>query len=197
MAPSDEEVRKAREAAKNMTSEQLQRIAEAGGTRISSPENIERFRASYSDPSQQFITQFMDSNDKSPEKPQTEISTVGDTQFATVLRAELVDNSQKRGIYLFGFFCSIGFLFLTFFSWLPILDEAIDIPLRLLILVAIFVIGYGAAPSKNLRVAHFVEDTVFCVNCRNLQLAVECNNMINKSFRMISLIFCLSLKKCS
>ncbi len=55
--PSD--ITQARQAAANMTPEQLQRIAAAGGTNISTPEHIERFRSAYSDPNQRFLTEYM------------------------------------------------------------------------------------------------------------------------------------------
>ena len=55
--PSD--ITQARQAAANMTPEQLQRIAAAGGGNITTPENIERFRSAYSDPNQRFLTEYM------------------------------------------------------------------------------------------------------------------------------------------
>ena len=55
--PAD--VTQARQGAANMTPEQLQSIAAAGGGNISTPENIERFRSAYSDPNQRFLTEYM------------------------------------------------------------------------------------------------------------------------------------------
>ena len=54
-----EQVSQARQATAGMTPEQLQRIAAAGGSRISSPEHIEAFRSSFSDPAQRFLTDYM------------------------------------------------------------------------------------------------------------------------------------------
>jgi len=47
-----------RMAAAGMSDEQLQRIAAAGGQKVSTPENIARYRQTFSDPQQTFLSQF-------------------------------------------------------------------------------------------------------------------------------------------
>ena len=158
MAPSDEEVRKIRETAKNMTSEQLQRIAEAGGTKISTPENIERFRASYSDPNQQLLSQFMESDHKSSEKPQTEINDDGKTQFATILlTGERNSNSQLGYLTLMSLMLFFTIILYNIGAW----DEC----LLSLSWAILFIFLIKNFPAQSVGEITRITDFLHCVNC--------------------------------
>jgi hypothetical protein len=80
-----------RMAAAGMSDEQLQRIAAAGGQKVSTPENIARYRQTFSDPQQTFLSQFTKGGTNMTSAQDRIVKALEDVQMKDALSDDMLD----------------------------------------------------------------------------------------------------------